>query len=98
MMGMLGLPVLERTPAAHLAPLGSSSMHLSRNMEEGSRSFLNKGGRSESAAKRVISYVRRFERHLNEKCSKGLDEADTADLEAFVALIEQKPKASALLH
>ena len=32
---------------------------------------------------------------MNEKCSKGLDEADTADLEAFVALIEQKPKASA---
>ena len=64
-------------------------------MEEGFRRFLKRGGRSESAAGRVITYVKEFERYLKEHCSEGLNEADTEDLEAFVAWIEEKPKASA---
>ena len=64
-------------------------------MEEGFRRFLKRGGRSESAAGRIIAYVKEFERYLKEHSSVGLNEADAGDLEAFVAWVEQKPKASA---
>jgi hypothetical protein len=64
-------------------------------MEEGFRRFLKKGGKSESAEERVVTYVKEFESYLNEHCRKGLNEADIEDLEAFVAWVEQKPKVSA---
>lgn len=67
-------------------------------MEEAFRRFLRRGGRSEGAADRVIRYVKEFERYLKEHCGVRLTDADTADLEAFVAWVEEKPKASAKGH
>jgi len=53
--------------------------------EEGLREFLIKGGRSQSATKRCVVYVREFEWYLQEyRGGKGLDEANPEDLEAFV--------------
>jgi len=67
-------------------------------MEEGFRQFLKRGGRSENATRRIVAYVKAFEEHLKEQLGKDLDQADAADLEAFVARIEQEPKASAKGH
>jgi hypothetical protein len=64
-------------------------------MEEGFHRYLKRDGRSENTAGRVLTYVQEFERYLKEHCNKGLNEANAEDLEAFVAWVEQKPKASA---
>jgi hypothetical protein len=63
-------------------------------MKEGFRRFLKKGGRSDSAAGRVIAYVKGFEKYLKEHRGTELDEGGIEDLEAFVAWVEHKPKAS----
>jgi predicted flap endonuclease-1-like 5' DNA nuclease len=63
---------------------------------EGFQSFLKRGGRSPSAVKRCLRYVREFEQFLAEgQRGTSLDEAQPDDLEAFVAEIEREPKASA---
>jgi hypothetical protein len=67
-------------------------------MEEGFRQFLKRGGRSESATRRVVAHVKEFEKYLKEQPGRELDQADAADLEAFVARIEREPKASAKGH
>lgn len=67
-------------------------------MEEDFREFLNRGGRSESAAARVIRYVEEFRDYLRDHHDRGLDEAQPEDLEAFVAAVERRPKASAKGH
>jgi hypothetical protein len=59
--------------------------------EEGFRKFLKKGGRSQAAIKRCVQYVREFEQYLDErKGGKGLDKADSGDLEGFVDWIEKE--------
>lgn len=64
--------------------------------EEEFQKFLRRGGRSQSAIKRCISYAREFERYLRDcKSGKGLEEANAEDLEDFVEWIEKKPKTSA---
>jgi hypothetical protein len=60
--------------------------------------FLKRGGRSESAARRVIARVREFEAYLQEYADTGLDQANGDHLEAFVACIEQDPGTSAKGH
>jgi len=67
-------------------------------MEEDFRHFLKRGGRSDSALRRVIGYVGDFRRYLEDHRNKGLDEATPQDLEAFVAAVELEPKASAKGH
>jgi putative heme iron utilization protein len=67
--------------------------------EEGFRRFLKRGGRSQSAIKRSVRYVKDFEKYLREhQGGKELDEASSRDLESFVAWIENKPKTSAKGH
>lgn len=61
------------------------------------RRFLKKGGRSERAAERAIAHVAEFAGYLAEH-GKGLDGADGADLESFVARVEGEPRASAKTH
>ena len=61
--------------------------------------FLRKGGRSESARKRVLRCVREFEQYLaDEGQGISLDEAGMEDLESFVNWIERDPKSSAKTH
>ena len=60
--------------------------------------FLKRSGRSESAAGRIIAYVEEFENYLIEHRNRRLNSAVTADLEAFIAMIEQQPKSSAKGH
>lgn len=61
--------------------------------------FLRKGGRSESARKRVLRCVREFEQYLaDEEQGLSLDEAGMEDLESFVNWIERDPKSSAKTH
>jgi predicted flap endonuclease-1-like 5' DNA nuclease len=67
--------------------------------EEGFGEFLRKGGRSQSAVKRCILYVREFETYIrNHKGSKKLGEASPENLEDFVEWIEKEPKTSAKTH
>jgi len=67
--------------------------------EEGFRTFLRRGGRSQSAIKRCIAYVKEFETYIqNRKGSKKLDEASPENLEDFVEWIEREPKTSAKTH
>lgn len=67
--------------------------------EEGFRKFLKRSGRSQSVLKRVITYVKDFERYLQEyRDVKELDEVVSNDLEGFVEWIEKKPKTSAKTH
>lgn len=67
--------------------------------EEGFRGFLRKGGRSQSAIKRCIVYVKEFETYIqNQKGSKKLGEASPENLENFVEWIERDPKTSAKTH
>jgi hypothetical protein len=69
------------------------------NMEEAFRTFLKRGGRSPSAIKRCIAYVKEFEQYLQEhRGGKALDEASSEELEGFVEWIESEPKASAKGH
>lgn len=75
--------------------LNSKSGVVNMNQEEFQK-FLRRGGRSQSAIKRCISYAREFERYLRERRSgKGLEEASAEDLEDFVEWIEKKTKTSA---
>lgn len=67
-------------------------------MGEEFRRFLKRGGRSDSAAARVIRYVVEFSRYLEDHCDKSLDEATPGDLEGFVTAVEREPKASAKGH
>jgi hypothetical protein len=58
--------------------------------------FLRRSGRSSRAATRCIRHVQDFEQYLwVHRDGKGLEEADSGDLEQFVAWIEREPKASA---
>jgi hypothetical protein len=67
--------------------------------EEGFRDFLKKGGRSQTAIKRCVQYVRDFERFLDErKGGKGLGDAGSSDLEDFVEWIEKERIKSAKGH
>jgi hypothetical protein len=67
--------------------------------EDAFRTFLRKGGRSESAAGRCIRATRQFADYLGEqRGGRQLAEADREDLEAFVGWIEREPKASAKGH
>ena len=67
--------------------------------EEGFGQFLKRGGRSPSATARCLRCVKEFETYLEEwREGKGLQEAGPADLESFVAWIEEAPKASAKTH
>jgi hypothetical protein len=61
--------------------------------------FLKRGGRSPAAIKRCLRMAGEFEAYLGRhRAGKGLDEAEGKDLEAFVAWVEQEPKASAKVH
>jgi len=67
--------------------------------EEGFQKFLKRGGRSPRAVKRAITYVKEFERYLQEQRSrKELDKASLEDLEAFVSWFEEERKESAKLY
>jgi hypothetical protein len=66
------------------------------SMSEAFGKFLKRGGRSQSAAKRVIVQVTEYERYLREKKGcKELDKASPEDLKAFVSFVEEKKKGSA---
>ena len=67
-------------------------------MENDFREFLKRGGRSLSAIKRVLAYVEEFTGFLADQRDRDPEEADQGDLEAFVAKIEEEPKASAKGH
>lgn len=61
--------------------------------EEGFRKFLKRSERSQSVLKRVITYVKDFERYLQEyRDVKELDEVVSNDLEVFVEWIEKNLK------
>ena len=61
--------------------------------EKGFRKFLKRSGRSQSVLKRVITYVKDFERYLQEhRDVKELDEVVSNDLEVFVEWIEKNLK------
>jgi len=57
--------------------------------------FLRRGGRTGSVARRVIMLVGEFEHYLVEQRGCALDAARQEDLEAYVAWVEEQPKASA---
>jgi len=60
---------------------------------------LRKGGRSQSAIKRCIVYVREFETYIrNRKGSKKLSEASSENLKDFAEWIEGDSKTSAKTH
>lgn len=64
--------------------------------EEGFGKFLKRGGRSQSAAKRVVAQVAEYEQYLREKRDrKEIDKAESADLRAFVSFVEERKKGSA---
>jgi hypothetical protein len=68
-------------------------------MEEAFRTFLKRGGRSPSAVKRCIAYVKEFQQYLQEhQGGKTLNEAGSEELESFAEWIESEPKASAKGH
>lgn len=59
--------------------------------EEAFWKFLKRGGRSQSAAKRVLAQVTEYKQYLlNQRDCKKLDEASPEDLEAFVSFAEEK--------
>jgi hypothetical protein len=60
--------------------------------------FLRRGGRSASAASRVIALVREFEGYLEREPGTGLDDAGVDDLERFVDWIEKERGTSAKGH
>jgi predicted flap endonuclease-1-like 5' DNA nuclease len=66
--------------------------------EQEFRAFLKRGGRSASAASRVIALVREFEGYLEGEAGAGLDDAGVDTIEAFVDWIEKKPGTSAKGH
>jgi hypothetical protein len=67
--------------------------------EERFGEFLKKGGRSKSAIKRCILYVREFETYIrNREGSKKLGEASPENLEDFAEWIEKESKTSAKTH
>ena len=67
--------------------------------EEEFRGFLKRGGRSQSAIRRIVNYVRDFEVFLAEQCNgKNLQDAELEDLDQFVSWLEREPKVSAKGH
>lgn len=57
---------------------------------------MKQGGRSQSAAKRIVVQVAEYERYLREERGcKEFDKASPEDLKAFVSYIEEKRKGSA---
>ncbi len=67
--------------------------------EKGFEGFLKKGGRSQSAIKRCIDYVREFETYIrNRKGNKKLSEASPENLKDFAEWIEKESKTSAKTH
>jgi len=74
------------------------AIHKCSDMEEGFRKFLKRGGRSDAATARIITYIREFENYLQEYRHVGLNEADSEGLEAFVAWVEDKTNTSAKGH
>ena len=65
--------------------------------EVGFRKFLKRGGRSPTAADRVIEIVKEYAAYLT-GIDKDLDRAAPADLESYITWIESKAKASAKKH
>jgi hypothetical protein len=66
---------------------------------EAFRTFLKRGGRSESATGRCLRATQELADYLREqRGGRRLDEAEAEDLEAFVAWVEREPKASAKGH
>jgi len=64
--------------------------------EEAFQKFLKQGGRSPSAAKRVIAQVFTYEQYLRKECDrKELDRASAEDLETFVSHVEAEKKGAA---
>jgi hypothetical protein len=67
--------------------------------EEAFRTFLKRGGRSESAAGRCLRATQEFADYLREqRGGQRLDEANAEDLEAFIDWVEREPKRSAKGH
>jgi hypothetical protein len=66
--------------------------------EQEFRAFLKSGGRSASAASRVIALVREFEEYLESEASAGLDDVGVDSIDAFVDWIEMRPGTSASAH
>ncbi|MHA2296293.1 MAG: DUF4332 domain-containing protein [Candidatus Hodarchaeales archaeon] len=67
--------------------------------EEAFQIFLKRGGRSRSAIKRAIAYVKEYEQYLRDHHGgKELDEASSQDLKAFTKWIEEKPETTAKVH
>ena len=71
---------------------------IQRMEEQEFRAFLKRGGRSASAASRVVALVRQFEGYLMGQGGPAVDDAGVDDLEKFVDWIEQKPGTSAKGH
>ena len=67
-------------------------------MRDAFMQFLKRGGRSETARKRVWNCLVDFERFLDGQRGVSLNKASLKDLEAFVAWIEREPKSSAKTH
>jgi hypothetical protein len=66
---------------------------------EAFRTFLRRGGRSESAAARCLRATQEFANYLQEqRGGRSLDEAGSEDLQAFVDWLEREPRASAKGH
>ncbi|MFC2028677.1 DUF4332 domain-containing protein [Chloroflexota bacterium] len=57
--------------------------------EKSFRNFLKKGGRSPAAVERVIKYLGKYQEFLKDHYGKSVEEAQQADLEAFVESAEQ---------
>ena len=67
--------------------------------QKGFRGFLKRGGRSQSAIKRIMALVEEYDRYLQEhRGGKALDDGAAEDLEAFAEWIERAPGASANTH
>jgi len=65
--------------------------------ESAFRTFLKRGGRSPRMTDRVVALVQEFADYLHEQ-DKDLDAATPDDVAAYVAWIEETPKASAKGH
>jgi hypothetical protein len=67
--------------------------------ETGFSEFLRRGGRSSSAIKRCIRFVREFETYLlKHRTTQDAASAGADDLEEYVRWIEREPRASANTH
>lgn len=67
--------------------------------EQAFRQFLKREGRSPSAIKRAVAFVKEYEGYLGARSSgKGLDEAGPEVLTAYVAWVERTVESSAKTH